>query len=76
MGHEHSRLPKLPEGFCQRLKFVAFQHGNICKICEGSKVASLFLKILLPKIPELSLRLALFMDNLGEIPFPKWVACG
>ena len=49
-------------------KFVAFQHGNICKIYERSKVASLFSKKFLPKIPKFSLRLPLFMDNLGEFP--------
>ena len=57
-------------------KFLAFQHGNICKICEQSKVASLFLKKILPKNPEFSLRLALFMDNLGEFPFPNRITCG
>ena len=49
-------------------------------MCERSKVASLFLKKFLPKIPEFSLRLALFMDSLGAIPFPNtvtwsWLVC-
>ena len=54
----------------------SLQRFNMATFANGQRSLRCLKKKFLPNIPEFSLRLTSFMDNLGEFAFPNRVSCG